>query len=273
MKLKNILLLGSIILLFGCKNISTTDIGEETLVSEADSLLYHYIKSKKLIGVSAGVLKGDKIIWQNAFGYIDVEKGIKADTSMLHRLASVTKPMTSVAILQLDEDGKIKLDDSIQKYLPQYPIKKEGQITVRQLLNHTSGTPAYKFFTSENKPTKQYNNLSDALKVFQDRKLTHIPGEEFSYTSYGYTIFGAIIEKISGLRYQQYMKENIWSICNMRNTDVEEFGKTYPNSLIKKETKIKSFELPIVEQHLKYGLGWIIEEHNDLGVIHYHDGH
>ncbi len=304
----------------GCRsNLSIPDIDNITLNTEADSLLYDYIKSKKIVGVSAGVLKGDKIIWQNAFGFSDVANKIIADTNMVHRLASVTKPMTSVAILQLVENGKLNLDEPIQKYLPKYPIKEEGNITIRQLLNHTSGTPAYKFFTSENRPTKQYKNLKEALSVFKDRALLNTPGKEFNYSSYGYTILGAIIEQVSGKSYQQYMHDNIWSICNMHQTDIEEFGKHYENKsklykkgsfgfsedkltnlsikypaggvqstsgdmlrfamainkdkLITKKTKLMSFDLPNIEQHLKYGLGWIIEEDNALGLLHYHDGH
>ncbi len=280
-----------------------------------------YIQSKQLVGVSAGVLKDNNIVWQNAYGYLDVNREILADSNMLHRIASVTKPMTSVAILQLVEKNILALDLPIQTYLPNYPRKKEGDITIRQLLNHTSGTPAYKFFTSENRPTTQYANLEEAVKVFQDRALLNIPGQELYYSSYGYTVLGAIIEKVTGQSYQDYMQENIWSKCGMTNTSIEVFNKDYSNkaklyeknwlgftkaqntnlsikypaggvqstvgdmlrfakamndnTLISTESKAKAFEIPklTTQPHIKYGLGWILEDDDKYGFIHYHDGH
>ena len=106
-------------------------------------------------------------------GYLDVENNIMADSNMVHRIASITKPMTATVILQLVEKGILSLDVPIQKYLPNYPKKKEGDITIRMLLNHTSGTPTYRFISLENRPTIHYRSMEEAINKFNNRSLKH----------------------------------------------------------------------------------------------------
>ena len=189
----------------------------------------NYIEEGLLLGLSVGVMLENKVVWQNGFGFSDVEKQIAADSTMVHRIASITKPMTSVAVMQLVEKGMLELDIPIQKYLPNYPRHKEGDITIRQLLNHTSGIKSYKYLRRENRPTQHYNSLEDAIQLFQNRQLKHTPGSKHFYASYNYTVVGAIIEKIAGQSYQEYMEQNIWSKIGMIHTSVEEQKKTYPN--------------------------------------------
>lgn len=251
--------------LFSCKSLEIPPIQNLELLSKADSIAYSYISSHKLIGVTAGVLKDDKIIWQNGFGYLDVEKKIKADSNMVHRLASITKPMTATSILQLVEKGILDLDVPIQKYLPDYPVKKEGDITIRMLLNHTSGTPAYRYFSGENRPTKNYSTLVEATNKFKNRRLKHKPGTKYFYTSYGYTILGAIIEEVTGMSYQAYMQENIWTPCGMTNTSTEEFAKTYKNkSRLYKKTK-RGFKYDkVTDLSIKYPAGGVQSTAGDM---------
>ncbi len=128
--------------------------------------------------------------------------------------------MTAVAIMQLVEQGKVDLDATIQTYLPDFPIKKEGSITVRQLLQHTAGIPEYAS-NSERENMKHYAALSDAVAIFKDRDLTNIPGEAFHYTSYGYVVLGRVIEQVSGEEYGAYMKKRIWDVVGMPNTGIE----------------------------------------------------
>ena len=117
---------------------------------------------------------------------------------------------------------------NIQNYLPEFPKKEKGDITVRQLLNHTSGVYNYKS-DFESVHFTHYPNSIKALDEFKDRELDFEPGSTFIYTSYGYTLLGAIIEKVTGKSYQNYMQKNIWEPSKMTHTDIEDSNLDYEN--------------------------------------------
>ncbi|MBK8555435.1 MAG: beta-lactamase family protein [Lewinellaceae bacterium] len=195
--------------------------------NEADALL-KTLQSKGITGVAAGYSIDGATIWDNAVGFSCEDKGILFTDSTLTRTASLAKPMTAVAVLQLAEQGRLDLDAPIQQYLPQFPKKEKGDITTRQLLSHTSGISQYQS-TKEIENTQNFETLEDAMKVFQDRPLLFEPGTNFFYTSYGYVVLGRIIEKISGQSFEAYMQINIWDKAGMRHTGIEKVGVTYPN--------------------------------------------
>ncbi|MEL6986794.1 MAG: serine hydrolase, partial [Bacteroidota bacterium] len=116
----------------------------------------------------------------------------------------------------------------VSKYLKFFPKKKEGAITIRHLLNHSSGIKAYKN-SKEAFPSTEYTSLQKAIEVFQDRKLAFKPGEGYQYTTYGYVVLGAVIEAAPGLSYREYMKQHVWEPIGMNHTDVEYFDKAYSN--------------------------------------------
>lgn len=192
---------------------------EEELPSDAVALIEQVIEENAAMGITAGYSKNNTI-WEHAAGFSKEDTKTVFTTSTVTRLASIAKPMTAIAIIQLFEKGQLNLDSPIQTYLPEFPIKPEGEITVRHLLNHSSGIPAYKNAEeAENQIT--YESTEAALDIFKDRDLIATPGTAFKYTTYGYVVLGRIIEKVSGKNYEVYMKENIWEVANMTNTGVE----------------------------------------------------
>ena len=195
--------------------------------AKANELLEQTVKNKDFVGVVAGFSVDGKSVWKAPAGLSNLQTKKAMETKTIMRIASIAKPMTAIAIMQLYEQGKIDLDKPIQTYLPDFPKKNEGEITVRNLLNHTSGIGGYKNKESGNKI--HYENLTDAATVFQDRKLEQTPGTTFSYTTYGYVVLGLIIEKVSGETYETYMSENVWEKAKMVNTGVEDIRQTMPN--------------------------------------------
>ncbi|MEL6140040.1 MAG: serine hydrolase domain-containing protein, partial [Bacteroidota bacterium] len=228
-------------------------------------LLDQCMAAEDFVGVSVGIATADQVVWTDGAGYRNLAAKAAANADMLHRIASITKPMTAVAILQLVEKGHLDLDVPIQEYLPSFPKKKEGDITIRHLLTHTSGVPAYK---SAKEFTTQvyYPRMKDALEVFQDRKLRFTPGEGFQYTTYGYTILGAIIEEVTGDTYQDYMKVNVWGPAGMIKTDIEETGKEYYNKArLYKREKWGAFDKDINDiLSVKYAGGGLHSTAGDL---------
>lgn len=188
---------------------------------KADSIINSKINKNAFLGISTGVYSENCGIWLSTAGFLNKNNQEKPNQFSQFRIASISKPMTAVAILQLYEKGKIDLDLSIQNYLPEFPKKEKGDITIRQLLNHTSGIPHYKSDLGIFNFT-HYDNCEKALDKFQNRELAFKPGTSFLYSSFGYTILGAIIEKVTGKSYQVYMQENIWKPANMNQTNVEQ---------------------------------------------------
>ncbi|MEN0051982.1 MAG: serine hydrolase domain-containing protein, partial [Bacteroidota bacterium] len=204
------------------------DTEKQQYSKNAQIILNQAIELRDFVGVTSGVAQNGQLIWKGGAGWNNRKNSIPADGNMLHRTASITKPMTAVAILQLVEKGKIDLDVPIQTYLPEFPKKSEGDITTRHLLQNTSGIKPYKN-QREGTPKKHYPTLLDAIATFQDRALAFEPGTDYLYTTYGYVVLGAIIEKVSGQTYHDYMQENIWSKANMKHTSLEIKGNEYPN--------------------------------------------
>jgi serine beta-lactamase-like protein LACTB, mitochondrial len=185
--------------------------------TQAQSLFNKSFQEGNYIGASAGFSVDGDIKWTSALGFSDQKTIAAFQTTTLTRIASISKSMTAIAIMQLFEQGKIELDSPIQKYLPEFPTKKEGAITIRQLLNHSSGISAYES-SKESENQKQYDTFEEAMAIFKDRDLVATPGTAFNYTTYGYVVLGAIIEKTSGLSFEDYMKQNIWEKAGMTST-------------------------------------------------------
>ncbi|TCK69404.1 CubicO group peptidase (beta-lactamase class C family) [Winogradskyella wandonensis] len=183
---------------------------------------------KQNIGIAAAYSIDGVTEWSQSSGFSCQDSEIPFSSTTLTRIASIAKPMTAVAIMQLFEKGLIELDTPIQTYLPTFPRKEKGDITIKQLLTHTSGISQYQS-NKEVENKTQFNSLQEAIDVFRDRPLLFKPGSEYFYTSYGYVLLGRIIEQVSGLSYEDYMQKNIFDIANMKNTGIENINKQYDN--------------------------------------------
>lgn len=169
----------------------------------------------------------DGYVWAKGFGYADIENKTPAKAESMYRLASVTKPMTATAILQLVEKGKIDLDAEVQTYVPYFP-KKKLPVTVRQLLGHLGGISHYKDYDKEGH-FKDHKNTREAIAVFENFDLVADPGTRFNYSSYGYNLLGAVIEGASGKSYGDYMRENVWGPLGMNDTRMDSTTEIIPN--------------------------------------------
>jgi len=177
------------------------------------------ISFDKTPGLSVGFLKDD-FTWTQGFGYADLENRVPAKPQSSYRMASITKTFTATAVLQLMEAGKMSLDAEIQTYVPYFPRKK-WPITVRQLLGHLGGIPHY-VDREEELHIKDHKNTREAIAIFQDFDLVAEPGTQFHYSSYGYNLLGAAVEKASGQPYGQYIKEHIFDPLGMADTRMDD---------------------------------------------------
>jgi CubicO group peptidase (beta-lactamase class C family) len=185
-----------------------------------------YMALDKVPGISVGFLKDD-FIWVKGFGYADLENRAPAKPESAYRLASITKTITAMAILQLVEQGKIDLDAEVQKYVPYFPRKK-WPVTVRQLLGHIGGISHYNNYDLEGH-IKVHKNTREALAIFQDFPLVAEPGTRYNYSSYGYNLLGAVIEGASGRAYGDYIKSHIFEPLGMTDSRLDDPADIIPN--------------------------------------------
>ncbi|UCE20925.1 MAG: serine hydrolase [Candidatus Aminicenantes bacterium] len=172
----------------------------------------------KIPSLSIAFYKGD-FLWKKGFGYADMEHKIPAKPDTLYRLASISKPITAIGILKLMEDGKLDLDDEVQKYVPYFP-RKRWPVTIRHLLGHLSGISHYRNYDEEGH-FKTHFTTEQSIGVFKDWELEAEPGTKYIYTTYGFNLLGAVIEGASGKPYAEYMRENVWKPLEMNSTRMD----------------------------------------------------
>ena len=167
------------------------------------------------------IAKQGKILLQECWGLADRESGKAISLDTQFRLGSINKMFTAVAILQLIEKRQLTLDDPIGNHLTDYPHKETAsKVTVRHLLTHTGGTGDI-FGPAFNKNRLALKEHSDYLKLYGERALTHEPGSEHQYSNFGYVLLGALIENLSSVSYNQFMRDNIFLPVGMTSTDSE----------------------------------------------------
>ena len=222
---------------------------EETTINvnkKLDSLLKRINKRHDFHG-SVLVAKNQKIVYQNQVGYADFRKKVPLKEESVFQLASVSKQFTAAAIMQLKEKGKIKLTDTVNYFFPDFPYKN---ITIKNLLNHTSGLPKY-FWVAEHewKENKAPTN-TDLMSVLPFSKAQRFfkPGRNFDYSNTGYVVLASIVEKVSGLPYNQYLKKYIFDPLKMNNS----FVYSYQNDTVRKN-QLNGYRLYRGWKHLKIG--------------------
>lgn len=164
---------------------------------------------------SVAIARNGAVTFRDAWGLADLENFVPAKPETVYRTASVAKPMTAVAILQLVDQGRIDLDAPVQRYVAAFP-SRYGGVTIRDLLRHTGGIRHYR--GDEFASTRHCSELSEALAIFADDALENEPGELITYSSYGYVLLGLAVEGATGSRFDEYMRTHVFEAARMRRT-------------------------------------------------------
>jgi D-alanyl-D-alanine carboxypeptidase len=167
------------------------------------------------------IAKAGKPLFETAYGYADRESKIPNTLTTKFRFGSMAKMFTGVAIIQLIQAGKLSLNDPIAKYLPDYPNKDVAAVTIYQLLTHTGGTGD--IFGPEYMSHRDgLHEIRDYLALYGTRGPDFPPGSRWAYSNYGYLILGRIIEVVSGQRYDDYLRDHIFTPAGMHATGDDE---------------------------------------------------
>jgi D-alanyl-D-alanine carboxypeptidase len=180
------------------------------------------IAYRGLPGVVVGVVAGDDLVWARGFGYADVEQGRPMETSTRFRMASHSKLFTATAIMQLREEGKLRLDDPVSDYLPWFSVRPaspdDPPITLEHLLTHSSGLPreAGPHWSDWEFPTEE-----ELIALVPERQAAFSPEVRWKYSNLAYTIAGMVIEEVSGMSWAEYLQVNIFDPIGMTSSSVD----------------------------------------------------
>lgn len=193
--------------------------------AELEKYLNQLVSSGNPPGMSLVVVKDGQIAYSNAFGFADGPRGIKATPETVYHWWSMTKIPTAIAILQLQEQGKLSLEDEVRGYLPWfdviYPSDTNRPITIRDLLQHTSGLPdTVPAMTSWIHYTDEVYDQTEVLKKYlpEFRTLKFEPGTKADYSNLNYMVLGAIMEAVAGQSYETYITDRILQPLGMSHT-------------------------------------------------------
>jgi CubicO group peptidase (beta-lactamase class C family) len=197
---------------------STGAVSRDVVARAADSIADATIKRGRVPALSIAVIRGRDTVVMKGYGMADVENEVPATAQTVYRIGSVTKQFTSVAVMQLIEQGKLSLDDEITKYVPHAPTHGR-RILVRHLLNHTSGIPSYTdvgpIFGRVMRQDLSHDSL---VAVVKDDSLQFEPGTHMYYNNTGYFLLGMIIERVTGKPYGDYLRDVLFTPNGLSST-------------------------------------------------------
>lgn len=237
---KHLLILYScLLLMFSCQSPSPQaplgDTAIKNLEARIDSVAEHFLQTGEIAGFSIAALQGEDTLYAKGFGYSDWEQKKPVSKETIFAMASITKLHTAVATLILVDEGKLLLDQTLQEALPDFPRPEQGRkITLRHLLSHTSGLEDYaEYMDSLYIQESIFPMQKDYFDFFEKNELKFEPGTQFSYSNSGFILMGMIIEKASGMLYEDFIEQKIaqplglTSLKHLNRQDRESVARRY----------------------------------------------
>ena len=190
-----------------------------TIEEKIESILHKTMHSYQIPGLAIGIVKDNKIVYAEGFGVKNLKTKEPVTVTSLFHMASVSKPFSATSIMQLVERGKMDLDAPVVRYLSYFKIDDERykDITVRQMLGHVSGMPDVRDYQWD-KPEYDDRALERYVRSLGNRRLIAEPGEKFSYSNMAFEVLGDLIAKVSGISFEDYVKENILNPLEMKES-------------------------------------------------------
>lgn len=235
----------------------------EQAISKARFLIENHRNQTNTPGIQIAVMVDDSLVWSEGIGYSDITSKTAVNTSTKFRIASISKSVTSVALGKMIEEGEINLDDEIHQFLPDYP-HTDKNITIRHLASSTSGIRHY----NENDPTynsMDYPTIQSSLERFKNDELLFNPGERHHYSSYGWVLLSAVMEKAAEGSFFKIMDET-WKELGMKNTTFD-----YPDITIESKSTFYVYdkrkgrvEAPYDNRSYMYAGGGYLSTSEDL---------
>jgi len=207
----------------------TKKLTEAEMAKELDAFVQK-LADADLFSGAVLLAKDGKTIYQKAVGIAnkDFNAPNKIDTKF--NLGSMNKMFTAVAIAQLVERGKLSFDDPLSKFLPDFPDKESAEkIKIKQILTHTAGLGGYFSQKFQEASRDRFRTVNDMMKLAREEKILFEPGSRWQYSNTGFLVLGAVIEKVSGQSYYDFVRENIYKPAGMTNSDCYDLDRVNTN--------------------------------------------
>ena len=209
-------LLLSLVLLFACSNDLRDRPAYSAVIAEGRDAVHDVMKRTGAASVSVALVDSERVIWSEAFGTADRKAGVAASTKTLYGLCSISKMFATVAVMLLVERGKVALDEPLVTYIPQFSLpldERYRKITVRMLINHSSGIPGYEPGEVSLSPFPEYASL--LMEGIKRQRLLHEPGAMSGYNNDGFSMTQNLIKAVTGKEYTDFVREEILAPLGM----------------------------------------------------------
>ncbi len=236
-------------------------------IAAARAFVLDTMAQLKAPGASITVIRDGVMIWSEGFGFADLEQRVPVTTLTRFRIGSVSKPLTSIALGLLVEEGKLDLDAPVQRYLPDFPVK-QWPITTRQVAGHLAGIRHYR--GDEFASARHYDTVRDGLAIFANDSLLFEPETQYSYSTYGWNLISAVIESASGESFLPYMARRVFGPAGMTRT-VPEFNDSLipfrARFYVHADSAAPATNAPYVDNSYKWAGGGLLSTTEDLARL------
>jgi D-alanyl-D-alanine carboxypeptidase len=234
----------------GQRSLTVNDISAD-LRAKIDATAQQALDQTGVPSASIAVVQHGRIVYTHAYGKAKLDPPAAAEPAMRYSIGSISKQFTAAAILLLEQQGKLSIDDPISKYIPD--LTRANEVTIRMLLSHTAG---YQDFWPEDyvmPPMMEATTAQHILDAWAKKPLDFDPGTKWQYSNTNYVIAGLIVEKVSGMPLMRFLQENVFKPLDMEavwNSDVEKLGDTDASGYVR-------YALGPLRPAPKEGKGWM----------------
>lgn len=228
-----------LISIFFIISLSTFSQNDKKNYDEAFKLIGVWLEAQKdferLPGISVAIVKDQDILWSGAFGKANIEENRDTEANTLCSICSISKLFTSVAIMKLYDEGKLRLDDELKSILPWFKLKQQfvdsGPITIRSLLTHSSGLPRQSDVPYWSAPDFLFPTREEMIKAMENQETLYPASDNFQYSNLALSLLGEVVVEVSGVSYEDYVTEHILNPLKLKDTRPNMPKDLYGNDL------------------------------------------
>lgn len=213
--MRNLALISFVVSILG---LSESALAIAGAAPDLDEVAKQFIAQEHIAGASVLVARGDRILLHRGYGFADLGLEAPAKDETVYHVVGPMLPFTGIAVLQQMERGKLSLDDDIAKYIPEFPMQGR-HVTIRQLLNHTSGIVDYHYLGDPIEATsREPKALDEVMALYAGRKWVNEPGAKWDWSISGFQLLVTIVERVTGQSFADYVQQNIFLPAGVKST-------------------------------------------------------
>jgi D-alanyl-D-alanine carboxypeptidase len=198
--------------------VQATNSAADLKAADLDSIVQRVIAQERVVGASVLVARGDRILLHKGYGFADLALEAPAKDETVYHVVGPMLPFTGIAVMQQVERGKLQLDDDISKFIPEFPLQSH-HVTVRQLLNHTSGIVDYHYLGDPIEATsRQPKALDEVMALYAGKNWVNDPGKKWDWSISGFNLLVTIVERVTGQSFPDYVQQTIFKPAGVKST-------------------------------------------------------